>query len=98
MVDANNKVKVVVIEKIGLTKTVYWVDLLDTAYFNAHFEYALRFIKRNYKTVRLDSLARKLQNDSYNDFWTEVRARNNCKMSLPTNIDGASGSDQISQM
>lgn len=47
MVDANNEVKVVVIEKKGLTKTVYWVDLLDTAYCNANFEYALRFIKIN---------------------------------------------------
>ena len=65
---------------------------------NANFKYALRFIKRNENTMRSDSLARKLQNNSPNDFWKEVRIMNNCKTSLPSNIDGVSGSEKISQL
>uniref|UniRef100_A0A671UZC4 Reverse transcriptase domain-containing protein n=1 Tax=Sparus aurata TaxID=8175 RepID=A0A671UZC4_SPAAU len=65
---------------------------------NANFKYALRFIKRNEKTMRADSLAHKLQNNSHNDFWKEVRMLNNCKTSLPSNIDGVSGADEISQL
>lgn len=48
--------------------------------------------------MRSDSLARKLQNNNVNDFWKEIKAIKNCKTSLPSNIDGESGSDKISQI
>ena len=57
-----------------------------------------RFIKRNEKTMRADSLARKLQNNSHNESWKEVRMMNNCKTSLPSNIFGVSGAGEISQL
>ena len=37
-------------------------------------------------------------NNSHNDFWKEVRMMNNRKTSLPSNIDGVSGADEISQL
>ena len=48
---------------------------------NANFKYALRFIKKNENSMRSDSLACKMHNRSYNDFWKEVRAMNTAKMS-----------------
>ena len=48
--------------------------------------------------MRADSLAQNLQNNSHNDFWKEVRMMNNCKTSIPSNIDGVSGADEISQL
>ncbi len=64
---------------------------------HANFKYALHFIKRNENTMRSDSLARKLHNKSPNDFGKEIKQMNNCKTSLPTNIDGVCGSEEISQ-
>ena len=65
---------------------------------NAHFKYALRYIKRNENSLRSESLACKLQYKNYNDFWKEIRAMNSSKLPLPTDIEGASGSDAICQM
>ncbi len=49
--------------------------------------------------MRSDSLAKKLQNNNLNDFfWKEIKSMNNCKTSLPTNISGVSGSEEITQM
>ena len=56
---------------------------------NARFKYALRFVKNNENTMRADSIASKLQNKSYNDFWKEIRYMNNSKSPSPTNIEGA---------
>ena len=39
--------------------------------------------------MRADSIASKLQNKSYNDFWKEIRYMNNSKSPSPTNIEGA---------
>jgi len=65
---------------------------------NANFKYALRYIKKNENSMRSDSLAYKLHNKCYNDFWKEVRGMNSNKVSLPANIEGVSGSDAICQM
>ena len=65
---------------------------------NAHFKYALRYIIRNENSLRSESLACKLQYKNYNDFWKEIRAMNSSKLPLPTDIEGASGSDAICQM
>ena len=48
--------------------------------------------------MRSDSLARELQKNNLNDFWKEIKTINNCKKSLPSNIDGVSGPDEISQL
>lgn len=41
---------------------------------NASFKYGPRFIKRNENTIRSDSLARKLQNNNYNEFCKELES------------------------
>lgn len=41
---------------------------------------------------------KKLQNNNQNDFWKEIKRINNCKTSLPTNISGVGGSEEITQM
>lgn len=49
--------------------------------------------------MRGDSLARELQNNNHYDFWKEVRVMNNCKTSLPSNIEGnVSGLDKIAEV
>lgn len=48
--------------------------------------------------MRSDSLARKLRNNNPNDFWKEIKRMNNCKTSLPTNIDGVTDSEEITQL
>ena len=48
--------------------------------------------------MRADSLARKLQKNNVNDFWKEIKSINNCKTPLPSNIDGVSGLEEISQL
>ena len=70
----------------------------DKKRINARFKCALRYIKRNENTMRADSLARKLQNNNVNDFWKEIKSVNNCKTPLPSNIDGVSGPEEISQL
>ncbi|KAM4570246.1 uncharacterized protein PAE49_009455 [Odontesthes bonariensis] len=45
--------------------------------------------------MRADALANRLQNNDYSDFWKEVKALNNCKTSLPSDIEGVSGTDNI---
>ena len=46
---------------------------------NAKYKYAVRFIKKNEDTLRADSLARKLHNNSCYDFLKEVKVINSCK-------------------
>ena len=65
---------------------------------NSKFKSALRFIKRNEDMMRSDSLARKLQNNNVNDFWKEIKTIGNTKTSIPSNIDGVSGMDEIAQL
>lgn len=48
--------------------------------------------------MRSDSFARKLENNNPDDFWKEIRKMYNCKTSLPTNIDGISGSEEFTQL
>lgn len=47
--------------------------------------------------MRSESLARKLQYNSPIHFWKEIKRANNCKTSSPTNIDGVSGLEEITQ-
>ena len=65
---------------------------------NAEFKSALRYIKRNENVMRADSLARKLQKNNLHDFWKEIKTLNNVKTSLPSNIDGVCGSEEIAQL
>ena len=64
----------------------------------ARFKYALRFIKRNEETLRKESLAKKMSNLNHNEFWKEIKVMNNCNTPLPTNIDGATGYDEIAKL
>ena len=65
---------------------------------NAKYKYALRFIKRHENKMRADSLARKLRDNNPYDFWKEVRVMNNCKSSLPSNIEGACEPAKIAEL
>lgn len=65
---------------------------------NANFKYALRYIKRKETTMRADSLAKKLQCNNHYEFWNEIRVMNNAKTSLPSNINGVSGSNEIAEL
>uniref|UniRef100_A0A3P9KQQ7 Reverse transcriptase domain-containing protein n=1 Tax=Oryzias latipes TaxID=8090 RepID=A0A3P9KQQ7_ORYLA len=64
----------------------------------ARFKYSLRIIKRQENMMRADSLARGLQNNDYHKFWKEVNAMNNRKTSLPSNIEGVCGADNIADL
>lgn len=64
---------------------------------NAKVKYALRFIKKNENTMRVDSLAKKLRN-SLTDFWKEVKVMNNSKIPLPSDIEGVSGPEKIAEL
>lgn len=55
-------------------------------------------LKRNKNAIKSDLLAKKMQNNNFNDFWKEIKRMNNCKTSLPTNIDGAIGTEGITQL
>ena len=65
---------------------------------NARFKYALRFIKNNENAMRADSIAHKMQSNSYNDFWKEIKFVNNSKTPLPTNIEGTTGDAKICEL
>lgn len=62
---------------------------------NAQFKYALHHIKRGENSLQCDSLARKLQTNSINDFLEEIKAINNSKAPTPSIMDGVSSSDEI---
>ena len=61
----------------------------------ARCKYAIRFIKRNEKQMRKESLAKKLSTLDNSSFWKEVRHMNNCNTPLPTTIDGVTGEANI---
>ena len=61
----------------------------------ARCKYAIRFIKRNEKQMRKESLAKKLSTLDNNSFWKEVRHMNHCNTPLPTTIDGVTGEANI---
>ena len=55
-------------------------------------KYAVRYIKINENT------AKKLQKKNVHEFWKKIKTINNCKKSLPSNIDDVSGPDEMSQL
>ena len=61
-------------------------------------KYAIRFIKRNEKQMRKESLAKKLSTLDSNSFWKEVRHMNHCNTPLPTTIDGVTGEANIAKV
>lgn len=65
---------------------------------NARYKYALRHIKTNENTIRADLLARMLQNNNHVDFWKAIKVINNHKTSLPYDIEGICGSDNIAKL
>ena len=65
---------------------------------NTRFKYALSHIKRNENSLSRDALARKLQNNSVEDFWKEVKLLDNSNTPLPTNIEGVVGCDRIAEL
>ena len=65
---------------------------------NARFKYALRFIKSNEEVMRKDSLAKKLAGKSPKAFWDEIKRVSNNTMSLPTNIEGVTGRNNIAEL
>ena len=65
---------------------------------NARFKYALRYIKKQENAMRADSLAQKLQCNDYRKFWKEIKAMNNSKMPLPTNIESVTGGEKICEL
>jgi len=62
---------------------------------NAKFKYAVRFIKRNELSMRANSMAKNFQQNHVYEFWKEVKTVSNCKIPLPTSIDGVVGADNI---
>lgn len=62
---------------------------------NVKFKFVLRFIKRNEDAMRADSLTKKLEVNSVNDFWKEIKRMNCVKTSLPAQTGGVSGSEEI---
>ena len=44
----------------------------------AHFKYALRFVKHQEEMARADSLARDLSDQDVDGFWKTMRKMNNC--------------------
>ena len=65
---------------------------------NSKYKYAIRFISKNEQSLRADSMAKKLLNNTYKDFWKEVKHINNCKPSLPYTVDGVSGASAIAEL
>lgn len=65
---------------------------------NAQYKYAIRFITKNERAMRADSMARKLSCNNTCDFWKEVKTRTASKTSLPCAIDGTSGTDNILEL
>ena len=43
-------------------------------------------------------MAKKLENENYNEFWKEVKVDNNSKVPLPCSIDGVSGRKEIADL
>ena len=65
---------------------------------NAGFKYAVRFISKNEQVMRADSMANNFMSNNTTDFWKEVRALNKCKPSLPCNVKGISGTENIAAL
>ena len=65
---------------------------------NVRFKYAVRFIAKNEQAMKADSMASKIMCNNVTDFWKEVRTLNNCKPSLPCNVEGTSGTDNIAAL
>ena len=64
----------------------------------AKFKYSMRFLKQHENSLRSESLARKMMNHRPDTFWKEIKMLNNTKTSLPSSIDGVSGSEDIAEM
>ena len=65
---------------------------------NARFKYAVRFISKNEQVMRADSMANNFMSNNTTDFWKEVRALNKRKPSLPCNVEGISGTENIAAL
>lgn len=65
---------------------------------NAQYKYAIRFITKNERAMRADSMARKLSCNNTSDFRKEVKTVTARKTSLPCAIDGTSGTDNILEL
>jgi exonuclease III len=62
------------------------------------FKYALRKCKLNKNTILADKLATNLAGKSDRDFWKNVKATMNSRISLPTRIDDHHGNSEIADM
>lgn len=54
----------------------------------AGFKGAVRFMKRNERTSRANSMARRLQRNDARDFWKEVKVMNDSETPLPSGVEG----------
>ena len=54
-------------------------------------------LKGRKRAMRADALAKKLHSNNYYDLWKEVKVLNNCKTSLPSDIEGVSGTENIAE-
>ena len=62
------------------------------------FKYELRNITRNETALRKESLAKKFSQLSTKEFWREVSSMNNSKITLPTSIENATGTEEITEL
>ena len=66
--------------------------------FRAHFKYALKYCKKVEKHTLSDKLATELSDNDYVGFWKEINKLNEKRVPLASNVGGASGSREITEM
>ena len=59
------------------------------------FKYALRFIKKHENDLWREAIAKKYADNNPNALWSEINKINNSKVPLPTSIEDATGSENI---
>ena len=64
----------------------------------ARFKYALRYIKRHENQLWRDALAKKVIESSSHNFWKDVKRSLGSNCPLPTEIEGASGEEEIAEL
>ena len=64
----------------------------------ARFKSAMRFIKKNEETLRMEALAQKLTEQNSVEFWKNIKKINRSNVSLPSVIDGVCGTKNIASV
>ena len=65
---------------------------------NLRYKYAVRFVGKNEQAMRADLMAGELLDSNVTGFWNQVKNINRGKTSLPSNIEGVSGGENITEL